>query len=411
MGSMKKYDIILSGLGAVCFAASFLNIAYGKTCTYIMICATMLILCFTLMSSFGILTFRLGAFHALTLAFAGYCFLSMLWATDPTLTFKVARNILLTLLLLYVQCVWYQKQSVDKILLIGMLGGYAACFVTVWQQGLELYLTNIREGMRVYDQTFINANVAGAMAAHAILLNLYFILYKRKIGWWTLLAIPALICIAGSGSKRALLMLIGGCGMLMLLHNYDRKKMLISALRVCLMILLFVGLIVVLRNLPIFAMIEGRIEDFIGSITGTGTMDNSTRERLLFIEVGRQLFRRSPLIGCGMNNPRLFNWVRDTYLHSNMIEILAGGGLFGFGLYYSIHIYLLYNMWKYRLCRDDAYDILFVILFLYLIFDISDMSYDQKDTYFYLMALFLEVDKLKRVKRAVTKSEAYGASS
>lgn len=399
-----KYSNIVIGLGAASFAASFLNIAYGKTCSYIMLGCTLLIICFSLISTHGKLDLRLSAFHLLTLAFVSYCFLSMRWAADPALSFAVARSVLFTLLLFYMQYVWYQKHSVETVLMIAMLGGYAACFITVWQQGLDLYLTSISAGIRVYDQDFINANVAGAMAAHAILLNLYFVLYKRKIGWWSLLAIPAMICIAGAGSKRALLLLAGGGAMLMILHSYDRKKLLISILRVCAMILLLAGLTAALRRLPIFATIEGRIEEFLGSISGTGSMDNSTKERLAFIEVGVQLFKRSPLTGCGINNPRLYNWVRDTYLHSNMVELLAGGGLFGLGLYYSIHIYLLYNMWKYRAWRNDEYDILLVILIFYLIFDMSDMSYDQKDTYFYFMAMFLEV---RRLKRAANESKAH----
>ncbi len=397
MKSALKYDNIIIGLGTVCFTASFLT-GFGWISSYVMLACTVLMVCFSAVQSHGKLWLHIDAFHILTSMFIFYCFLSMLWAKDASMTFLVLKRIVLAVLLYYMQYTYYQKRPVDYVLMTAMLGGYAACIIVLWQQGFDLYLSNIVEGIRVYDQ-FINANEAGVMAAHAILLNLYFILYKRKIGWWTWLAIPALICVAGAGSKRSLLILVGGSFMLMLLHNYDRKKIVASALKGCAVILLLAATIYALGTLPMFAMITGRFKDFIGAITGTGSMDASTQTRLEYIQVGVYLFKKSPLIGCGINNPRVYNWIRDTYLHSNMMEMLAAGGVVGFGLYYSIHTYLFYNMWKYRSYRDDAYDILLVILLFYLICDISDMSYSQKDTYFYYMAMFLKVRELKRAAR------------
>lgn len=38
----------------------------------------------------------------------------------------------------------------------------------------------------------------------------------------------------------------------------------------------------------------------------------------------------------------------DAYLHCNYIELLCGGGLIGFLLYYIMYIYIGVSLWKLR---------------------------------------------------------------
>ena len=397
MSAIKGYDRCILWLVITFFAASFLQIAYHDYSNYTMLICVLLVFWLSGVQNNMKVRFHADAYHLYTAFFVGYCALTMLWARDAALAFETVKRLFLTVAFMYLLYAYYQRKPIDYLLRAAMLGGYAACFVVVWQQGLDVYINNIINGIRVYDQDYINANVAGAMAVHAILLNLYYILYKKELKWWIAFSVPALICIAGAGSKRSLLLLVGGSMMLALFHSYDRKKRMKSMLKIGSVILLFLGIIYILRDLPMFSMITERIDQFIGSITGTGSMDVSTKERLAFLQVGVYLFKKSPLVGCGIDNARLFNWVRETYLHSNMMELLASSGLIGFGLYYSIYAYLFKNFWKYRKIKNLEYDIILVILIFYFVFDVSDMSYDQIDTYFYFMICFLEVRQLKRL--------------
>ena len=136
----------------------------------------------------------------------------------------------------------------------------------------------------------------------------------------------------------------------------------------------------------------------IALITGKGKIDSSSVKRAAYIQIGIEQFLRTPIIGIGIGSTGALlqqYYGLDTYLHNNFVELLASGGIIGFLIYYSIHMHLLYDYFKYRR-KDDPYLVLCVVfLMIQLIMEYGMVSYYSKTTYCYFLIFFLEARNLK----------------
>ena len=138
------------------------------------------------------------------------------------------------------------------------------------------------------------------------------------------------------------------------------------------------------------------------AVTGVGKTDRSATTRLALIDVGIEQFKRTPILGVGMGSGHLVAWKylqRFYYLHNNFVEILSGGGIVGFLIYYSIYIYLVVNMILYRRFASLETAVCATLLVMALIEDYASVTYYGKETYFYLMLGMLSVEKLRREYR------------
>lgn len=80
-------------------------------------------------------------------------------------------------------------------------------------------------------------------------------------------------------------------------------------------------------------------------------MDHSTIVRNNLKTLGIEWFLRYPFGGIGIANPHIlanYYYAFDAYLHDNFVELLCGGGIIGFSVYYSMYVYLFIQLWKYR---------------------------------------------------------------
>lgn len=403
MKDIKGFDRLLICATVAYYAATFLMVAYYST-RFIMVGCVFFVAYCLLLRTRGRLMLRVEPFHLFTFSFVAYCFFTALWAADIGLTLNLSKTILLTLILLYLLYLYYQKKPLHQLLLVVMLGGYAVCLIVLAAQGVGTYLNAIRFGYRIYEEKFINANMLGMLAASSVVLNFYYIIYEKRIRWWTILAVPALICLVGAGSKKSVLLLAGGVFLLIVLRNTKNIKPLLSLKRLAFLMLLLVVTVFLLNQTPLLSPIVERFEGVINLLTGSGELDVSTAERVEMIKVGVQIFKRAPILGVGIDNPRLFN-VRLTYLHVNYLELLAGGGIIGFAFYYSMYAYLLHAMWKYRAYRTREYDICLTLILIHLALEFAYVAYYDKDTYFYFMVFFLEVKRLKEAARSRQNNE------
>ena len=95
----------------------------------------------------------------------------------------------------------------------------------------------------------------------------------------------------------------------------------------------------------------------------------------------------------------------NAYLHDNFAELLCGGGIIGFCLYYAMYAYLFSQLWKYR--KVDKQRVAFFALWLglMLIMNYGMVTYYSKAQNFYLMIHFVNVFDLKRKATELCKSE------
>ena len=89
-----------------------------------------------------------------------------------------------------------------------------------------------------------------------------------------------------------------------------------------------------------------------------------------------------------------------TYLHNNYVELLAGGGIVGFAVFYSMYGYLIVNFIRKRRVAEPMKNLCIIIVVLLLVMDVALVSYYSKDLYFILMIPFLEIDKLSKKEEA-----------
>ena len=120
--------------------------------------------------------------------------------------------------------------------------------------------------------------------------------------------------------------------------------------------------------------------------------------RMSLAQLGIQLFQQHPIIGIGIDNPRLYTYgvVGETYyLHNNFVEILSSGGVIGAVLYYWIYVRLIISYIKRRNFDDPQYCFCLVLLILLLIMDYGMVSYYSKSTYIFLLLLVQFEGKLR----------------
>ena len=159
-----------------------------------------------------------------------------------------------------------------------------------------------------------------------------------------------------------------------------------------------------LLQLPIFDGVMDRMESLMAGWTGEGDTDSSADMRNRMIALGWRTFLEHPVGGIGMGCAHILarrELAFDSYLHNNFVELLAGGGLIAFFLYYAMYAYLIVNMIKYRNFRDNEFWLCAILITLLLIMDYGMVSYTSKQTYYYFMVFFLMVKNLK------TKSEQH----
>lgn len=389
-----KSDFSLPDFFMVAYcAASFLVVAYGSRAKYVMLGSSVLVFISAAVKQKGKLRISIGAFHLLSVAFLLFCCFSSVWAVDPSLTLNRSSTIFQILITLYLAYVYYQDKSVSHLMLAMMWGGYVVCLIALRDQGLDTYLRAILLGRRVYDMEYINANVMGMLMASSLVINFYFILYEKRVRWWTIFAIPAFICLLGAGSKKGILLLVGGFGMILVLRNINSREKIYSTLKILVIGVAFVALLVALIKLPIFSFIRKRFDGVINFLSGRGEVDGSTLGRAALMEVGVRLFRKFPILGVGIDNPQLFSG--GSYLHNNYIELLAGGGVIGFSLYYGMYVYIFWNFWKYKPYRTGEYDCCLTVLLLHFVLEFAYVSYFNKETWFYFILGVAEVRRLK----------------
>lgn len=330
--------------------------------------------------------------------FAIFCASSTLWAVNPRLSVsKVNAVVFITIGMTIVYLYSYKDVSVDTLLSVIMYGGYITVFVISLFYGWSGILGVLSDRGRLSND-FINSNTLGMCTAYALVINIYYILYGRR-RVTDILVIPAVLIIAVSGSRKALLIMLGGVFALFVIKNLENKNTIKRLLKgVLIVFLVFFGIFVMSR-LSIFSQTMDRIYQVFEFLEGNATRStNSAWIRFAYIKLGLQLFKENPILGIGIGNANIYTMLyygNSHYLHNNYVEILACGGIVGFLFYYWIYFYLIYFFIKNFKYRDQEFNICFVIFILKLIMDYGAVSYYSKPSYFYLLLFIIEVREFK----------------
>ena len=352
----------------------------------------------------GRLTLRITFFHVWMLVFGLFCFLSVIWAWDTENAMTKGKTAFSMLICYSLAFLCYQEfDSVDALLKAVLWGGIAVMLVIFGTFGVHEILELLEYGERLSEQFYLNSNVVGVVCAMSMVVNVYYILKDKRLYWWNLFLIPGVIVLSATGSRQALAIMAGGLVLLVFLTVIRGRSPGEIAILLAGGILLAAGMLILISRLPAFSGIYKRMLSMVSAMTGVGKTDRSATTRLALIDVGLEQFKRTPILGVGMGSGHLVAWKylnKFFYLHNNFAEILAGGGLVGFIIYYSIYAYIFVSFIRYRRYTTLETAVCTTLLIMALIEDYASVTYYAKETYFYLMLGFLETEKLKQSCRA-----------
>lgn len=381
----------------ISFASNFLFEAGDMGSPIALIC-TLLILVSTNFK------FEVQVFHLMILQFTLFCYATAFWAMGYGYAIEKGNQLFFIFCQTSILYSYYKTlPSVDKLLEIAMYGGYFVVFLAFSVFGTGRFI-NLGEGSARLGG-FGNANTLGMMAATTIVINLYYFMMKkhRKLFF---LAIPAIMVIAASQSRKAIFILVVGTITLYFLKNIrGRKDNLIPVMKFFFFLAAGIGLFVFLSKTGMFSGAMHRIDGLIASFTNEGDVDSSTSKREFMREIGWIQFSRTPLLGIGMGCARILAGKAmdlDCYLHCNYAELAADGGIIGLISYYVIFIYALIKEMKFFKV-DTMASLIITLIIIRLTTDWGAVTYYKKTTYFYVMIYYLHIlycqQKYKFVKK------------
>ena len=370
--------------------------------SFIIAVITVLILLLDSFTNNHKISIKLSKFHLWGFCFAVYCLLSSLWAVNPGYSLSKGLTIIQIIVCMSVLYNHYCKDFQSKPLLsILEYSGYMIALYYISFFGLSSIKSSLFLGSRM-ENAFANANTIGMACAISFILSIYTMLYKnKKIIVKLPFIVLALLIVAATASRKALVMIIIGV-LLLFLFKYASRNIIKTILRSLLICGLLGTIFITVLSLPIFDGLNHRMEGLIATITGTGSVDNSTYLRQQFIKIGLEQFFETPLFGIGIDNARLLllqHFGYTTYLHNNYVELLASSGIVGVSLFYSIYAYILYKL-KFN-WSNYTYEKIAVLLLILLMLamDFGVVSYYSKSTYFYIMVFYLYVKYSARRRR------------
>ncbi len=394
-----------SGIARLCVIVLISSITIFTTYTwgrYVLLgCMVAILLCDAIRNK-GKYSFRVEVYFALLLLFIAYTGVSSLWAMKASRAIEKAKTLLEILLMAFVLYNHYRQyeDGVRQALQDIKISGFVIVIYTLVFYGIPQLILMAASEERLENE-FANINTIGIVAAIATTIQLDDWIGRKKFSIWVLFCIPAVFLIALTQSRKALVMVVMGLALILWFRNISSKNFFKTIFR----LILYVGIGVVVINyilsLPVFSGMMERMDGLINSLTGVGEVDSSTLVREEMLQIGMDAFRNHPFFGIGIGNSNelvLLHMGQDAYLHNNFVEMLAGGGIVGFAIYYSMYIYLIVKFWKYRKHKNKEYVICLTLMLVLLVMDYGRVSYYAKTQYIFLMVMFLEVDTLKKAR-------------
>lgn len=365
----------------------------------ILIGLTLLMLLCLITSSTRHEKIEIGFFQVYLFGFSVYCLMSSIWALNAGDAITKGITLFEIMICMSVFSIYYSREryGVDKLLRAVMWTGYIVSLYTFFDYGIRTIVDLLRSGARLIS-SFNNVNEIAGLCALTIMITVFFWLEEGK-AWSYLLVFPSIILLIVCGSRRGLISCVACVAMILVLKLFSKRERIRSKGRVIAVCILFVIGIVVLARTSVVSGLSDRMRYLISSFTGSGEVDHSVSIRKELVEYGFQVFLSHPILGIGIGCPHILVSQRfgtDYYLHNNFVELLAGGGIIGFLLYYSIHAVVLISIFKHGGISQSRNRVILAILALLLITDLASGSYYSKETFFLLMLCYLHASQNKK---------------
>lgn len=353
---------------------------------------------------------KFDMFQKLLIAFALYAGLSSLWAMNMSDSTEKMVTLFSIAICYYPIYAYYRDFGRVEQLISGIKwGGTAVCLYTISFTGLDtLMQAASSDNLRIANE-FANANTLGLCAATVLFLQTWQSMFAKGKKWEIVCSIPALLVMGAAQSRKSIILILVGIFTLYLLRYGDKKKPEKTLVTLALAVVIMISIAFVVSQLKIFSGLLERMQAYMNSFTGEGEVDSSAQVRFSMVDLGIDCWLKRPVIGWGISNSHLFvrQYIgRDTYLHNNYVELLCGGGVVGFMLYYAMHIYIISKLYSLRNTDKSLFSLGCTWCILMLIMDFAMVSYYSKLDLFYIMTVFLMVEQMRRMNAYKTARNA-----
>lgn len=342
--------------------------------------------------------FPLGLPVAMGGAFVAYGAASYFWSWRPEATAAKAQTMLLILALFTVLWMHFGGLGGEYVVWTLCIAGIILSAYVILREGLGAYALGLLNGERMSGEVN-NANALAMQTGMAAVICFWFAVHRGRRTYFLWASLPVIVTL-GTGSRKGLVLLLGGIALLygLALAPGRRARVILGAAVVIL------GTAVIIQ-LPAFGTVTERMGGMLGFLQDT-TVDYSAAIRQEMITVGLDQFRQTPLLGIGLGASGLLTAARfgdDTYLHNNYVELLATLGMVGCILYYALFAHLLARLAPRVRNRGGTAVIAVVILTMQIVMDYGAVTYDDKFTWVHLLVGFLALRESAPRSRDVTR--------
>lgn len=392
MNTNRMYDRV-SWLLLLVMCSSFLiyNTSQLSTISVALCCG--LLFCVMAIRNRGRICVRLTIFHGMVMSFAMFCFVSSLWAANGAESRSRAITIIEILFCMTIVFWRYcDSESSREILSVIMWSSVVVTIYSLYFYGGSRFFA-MASGIIRIGNDYANANAIGMWAAISAVLFVYFILGEGMKLKYIAIIMPILL-VAFSQSRTAFIELIIGILLVVFFRYREKKQFLKGVFHIVFAILIIVAVIFFVSRFQVFSGLNERIQSLVDYSQGKSVREASVIQRELYIQAGWKQFLKTPILGVGIGNTDQITMIvtgRSTYLHNNFIELLASGGIIGFGIYYGIILYLIIKLIPFSLKKESFSDACLIVLIVHTIADYGTVSYYTKGTYFILVLCFLQV--------------------
>lgn len=392
MNTNRMYDRV-SWLLLLVMCSSFLiyNTSQLSTISVALCCG--LLFCVMAIRNRGRICVRLTIFHGMVMSFAMFCFVSSLWAANGAESRSRAITIIEILFCMTIVFWRYcDSESSREILSVIMWSSVVVTIYSLYFYGGSRFFA-MASGIIRIGNDYANANAIGMWAAISAVLFVYFILGEGMKLKYIAIIMPILL-VAFSQSRTAFIELIIGILLVVFFRYREKKQFLKGVFHIVFAILIIVAVIFFVSRFQVFSGLNERIQSLVDYSQGKSVREASVIQRELYIQAGWKQFLKTPILGVGIGNTDQITMTvtgRSTYLHNNFIELLASGGIIGFGIYYGIILYLIIKLIPFALKKESFSDACLIVLIVHTIADYGTVSYYTKGTYFILVLCFLQV--------------------
>lgn len=327
-----------------------------------------------------------------------YGFLTSIWSLDPKIS--VGLSITLTYVIISITLIephYLRYNDLEKLKSVIIWSGIIIALYTVYSFGINGLIESSKSYHTRILSTFDNVNTISMFCAFGVLLQFESWIYNKKFRLSLLFLPVSLFVVACLQSRKAITILFLGCLFLLIFKNYSSRNLIISLFKIILSIAIILWFFYTVINLEIFSGLHERLNGMFALLGDQYNIDSSSMTRQAMFKTGIHIWKNNLIqgIGLGTSHIMVMKYLGiNTYLHNNYIELLSSTGLLGFIFYYSMHIYILISLIKYRNNDKQIFDLGLMWILLTLIIDFGLVSYYGRVEIFYLMCQFINLNLL-----------------